>query len=188
MPTKRVICLVLDSLGIGASADADAFGDAGSDTLGHIASHFLQHGQALELPNMASLGLLHAYHTSTGRFPAGMKPPETLTGRYASAEEISSGKDTPSGHWEMAGVPALWDWGYFPDHENSFPPELLDEIVTRSNISGYLGNCHASGTEIIARLGEEHMRSGKPIFYTSADSVFQPVAEIQLISCRLTAT
>ena len=173
MPTKRVICLVLDSLGIGASADADAFGDAGSDTLGHIASHFLQHGQALELPNMASLGLLHAYHTSTGRFPAGMKPPETLTGRYASAEEISSGKDTPSGHWERAGAPALWDWGYFPDHENSFPPELLDEIVTRSNISGYLGNCHASGTEIIARLGEEHMRSGKPIFYTSADSVFQ---------------
>lgn len=173
MPVQRVIWLVLDSLGIGSSADAGKFGDAGADTLGHIAGHFQKAGKALRLPHMASLGLLHAYRTGTGSFPAGMRAPGELSGSYACAKEISSGKDTPSGHWEMAGVPALWDWGYFRDRENAFPQDLLSEIVTRSGIPGYLGNCHASGTEIIARLGEEHMRTGKPIFYTSADSVFQ---------------
>lgn len=173
MPIKRVIWLVLDSLGIGSSADAGDFGDAGSDTLGHIAGYFNDHGRALHLPHLASLGLLHAYHNSTGHFPAGMEAPEKLIASYACAQEISSGKDTPSGHWEMAGVPALWDWGYFHDQNDSFPRELLDQIVENAGIPGYLGNCHASGTEIIARLGEEHMRTGKPIFYTSADSVFQ---------------
>ncbi|MCP5536432.1 MAG: phosphopentomutase [Akkermansiaceae bacterium] len=165
--------LVLDSLGIGSAADAEKFGDAGADTLGHIARHFSQQGEALHLPNMASLGLLHAYRTSTGVFPDSMTAPDSLLGSHACAREISSGKDTPSGHWEMAGVPALWDWGYFHDHENSFPQKILDQIVSRSGIPGYLGNCHASGTEIIARLGGEHMRTGKPILYTSADSVFQ---------------
>lgn len=173
MPIQRVIWLVLDSFGIGSSSDAEAFGDAGANTLGHIAQYFQEQGKALHLPHMASLGLLHAYQTSTSSFPAGMHPPENLIGSHACAKEISSGKDTPSGHWEMAGVPALWDWGYFHDKEHSFPQEILDAITTQSGISGYLGNCHASGTEIIARLGEEHMRTGKPIFYTSADSVFQ---------------
>ncbi len=169
---RRIIVLVLDSLGIGASADAHHFGDEGADTLGHIAQAFAK-DRPLHLPHMSNLGLAHAYHTSTGNFPAGIKIPQQLTGSYACAKEISSGKDTPSGHWEMMGVPALWDWGYFEQSENSFPREILDEIVLRSEIPGYLGNCHASGTEIIARLGEEHMKTGKPIFYTSADSVFQ---------------
>ncbi|HCI91175.1 MAG TPA: phosphopentomutase [Verrucomicrobiales bacterium] len=173
MPPKRIIWLVLDSFGIGSSADADQFGDAGADTLGHIAQEFFQQGEPLQLPHMASLGLLHAYHTSTGSFPGGMNQPSILLGNYACAKEISSGKDTPSGHWEMAGVPALWDWRYFPKKEKSFPQELLNQIAKQSNISGHLGNCHSSGTDIIARLGEAHIRTGKPIFYTSADSVFQ---------------
>lgn len=173
MKTQRIIILVLDSFGIGSAKDAHVFGDEGADTLGHIAKYFHKQGNALQLPNMSALGLMHAYQTSTGNFPKGMKTPTTLNGAYASAGEISSGKDTPSGHWEMMGVPALWDWGYFPNLPDCFPQDLLDLIAERSGISGSLGNCHSSGTEIIKRFGEEHMRTGKPIFYTSADSVFQ---------------
>lgn len=169
---NRIIILVLDSLGIGSSADAEQFGDAGADTLGHIAKVFDMR-KGLNLHNLYELGLAHAYHISTAQFPAGITPPRELIGSYACAKEISSGKDTPSGHWEMTGVPVLWDWGYFPDKEDSFPDDLLKKIINRSGIPGYLGNCHASGTEIIARLGEEHIKTGKPIFYTSADSVFQ---------------
>ncbi|MBT8036480.1 MAG: phosphopentomutase [Verrucomicrobiae bacterium] len=172
MHTDRVILLVLDSLGIGASEDASHFGDSGADTLGHIAET-LAPNRALHLPHMSQLGLMHAYRTSTGKFPASMSPPDSLIGSYACAKEISSGKDTPSGHWEMAGVPALWDWGYFHNKENAFPQDLLDKIIRRSGIAGSLGNCHASGTEIIGRLGEQHLITGHPIFYTSADSVFQ---------------
>lgn len=172
MHINRIIILVLDSLGIGSSADADKFGDRGSDTLGHIAQEFDQN-KGLALPNLYKLGLAHAYHISTGKFPCGITLPSELHGSYACAKEISSGKDTPSGHWEMTGVPVLWDWGYFPDKENSFPSDLLKSIIDKAQIPGYLGNCHASGTEIIARLGEEHIKTGKPIFYTSADSVFQ---------------
>ena len=172
MHIRRIILIVMDSLGIGSSADAEHFGDQGADTLGHIAEVFAKQ-KPLLIPNLAKLGLAHAYHLSTSKFPAGIEIPENIVGSYACAKEISSGKDTPSGHWEMTGVPVLWDWGYFTQHENSFPDDLLDEIVRRSGIPGYLGNCHASGTEIISRLGEQHLRSGKPIFYTSADSVFQ---------------
>src|SRR5690606_36809912 len=100
-------------------------------------------------------------------------PADEINGKFGWAQELSSGKDTPSGHWEMAGVPVLFDWGYFLEPTNSFPQELLDKIVEEASLPGYLGNCHASGTTIIADLGEEHMRTGKPIFYTSADSVFQ---------------
>ncbi|OQX36696.1 MAG: phosphopentomutase [Oceanospirillales bacterium LUC14_002_19_P2] len=176
---KRAIVLVLDSFGIGAAPDADKFGDTGSDTLGHIAE-LCAAGKAengrqgyLHLPNLASLGLLHAAKACTGRFPEGMTTDVTITGAYAPACEISSGKDTPSGHWEMAGVPVLFDWGYFTEKENTFPPELLEKITAAMDLPGILGDCHASGTEIIARLGEEHMRTGKPILYTSADSVLQ---------------
>ena len=105
-----------------------------------------------------------------------MNPNAELIGAYGYAAELSSGKDTPSGHWEMAGVPVLFDWGYFSDKTNSFPQELLDRIVARAQLPGYLGNCHSSGTVILDELGEEHIRTGKPIFYTSADSVFQIAA------------
>ncbi|WP_263081463.1 phosphopentomutase [Endozoicomonas sp. Mp262] len=180
---KRAVVLVMDSFGIGAADDADKFGDAGSNTIGSIAKACAE-GRAddgqeydrtgpLKLPTLSSLGLVHAARESSGAFPAGMDTGIEVKGAYGFASEISSGKDTPSGHWEMAGVPVLFDWGYFSDHSNSFPQELLDALVEKANLPGVLGNCHASGTTIIAELGEEHMRTGKPIVYTSADSVFQ---------------
>src|SRR5476649_273828 len=176
---KRTYIMVLDSFGIGAAGDAQKFGDTGSDTLGHIAQR-CQQGDAnqgrngpLTLPNLSRLGLGRAAEASTGRFPAGLDANAEIVGAYAYASEISSGKDTPSGHWEIAGIPVMFDWGYFPEPENSFPQELLNQLVQDAQLPGYLGNCHSSGTVILDRLGEEHMRSGKPIFYTSADSVFQ---------------
>lgn len=169
----RAIILVLDSFGIGATADAERFGDAGSDTFGHIARERAAAGSPLDLPNLAKLGLFHASRDSTGEFPDGAITDAEITGAYGYAAELSSGKDTPSGHWEIAGVPVLFDWGYFSDRQNTFPPELLDKLIERANLPGYLGNCHASGTTIIAELGDEHVQTGKPIFYTSADSVFQ---------------
>ncbi|PHR86280.1 MAG: phosphopentomutase [Moritella sp.] len=176
---KRTIILMLDSLGIGASADADKFGDVGSNTFGHIAQ-WCAEGKAndgregpLHIPNLTKLGLAHACADSVGSFPAGLDESAEVIGAYGYAQEISSGKDTPSGHWEIAGVPVLFDWGYFSDKENSFPQELLDQLVEQADLPGYLGNCHSSGTEILDLLGAEHMASGKPIFYTSADSVFQ---------------
>ena len=173
---KRAIVLVLDSFGIGATADADRFGDAGADTLGSIARVRAASGKPLRLPNLARLGLFEAGKASSGEYAAGAGPVDGITGAYGYAEELSSGKDTPSGHWEIAGVPVLFDWGYFTDRENTFPPELLDALIERAGLPGVLGNCHASGTTIIAELGEEHMRTGKPIVYTSADSVFQIAA------------
>ncbi len=170
----RAIILVLDSFGIGATADADRFGDVGADTLGSIARVRAAGADGpLQLPNLSQLGLMHAAAESTGSFPAGSDSEVKITGAYGYAAELSSGKDTPSGHWEIAGVPVLFDWGYFTARENTFPPELLQKLVERANLPGVLGNCHASGTTIIAELGEEHMESGKPIVYTSADSVFQ---------------
>jgi len=177
---KRSIILVLDSFGIGASADADKFGDVGSDTLGHIAEQCAigladneNRKGPLSLPNLTKLGLAMAAKESTGSIPQGMDESAEIIGAYGHAAEISSGKDTPSGHWEIAGVPVLFEWGYFTEKTNSFPKELLDRIVERANLPGYLGDCHASGTQVLDDLGEEHMATGKPIFYTSADSVFQ---------------
>ncbi|WP_261816772.1 phosphopentomutase [Vibrio gallicus] len=177
---KRSIILVLDSFGIGASEDADKFGDVGSDTLGHIAEQCAKglansdtRSGPLTLPNLSRLGLGLAAEESTGIFPIGLDKEADIIGAYGHAAEISSGKDTPSGHWEIAGVPVLFEWGYFSDKQQSFPKALLDKIVERSGIPGFLGNCHASGTQVLDDLGEEHMQTGKPIFYTSADSVFQ---------------
>ncbi|MCE9686403.1 phosphopentomutase [Shewanella sp. AS16] len=176
---KRTIIMMLDSFGVGAAGDAAAFGDTGSDTFGHIAQA-CANGEAndgregpLKLPNLARLGLGHAAMESTGAFAAGFDDKVELIGAYGHAQELSTGKDTPSGHWEMAGVPVLFDWGYFSDLTESFPSALTDKILARAGLSGFLGNCHASGTTILEQLGEEHMRSGLPIFYTSADSVFQ---------------
>ncbi|MGP9566207.1 phosphopentomutase [Halomonas sp. AOP5-B2-8] len=180
---SRAIVIVLDSFGIGAAPDAATFGDVGADTLGHIAAACARNeadnahrSGPLKLPNMAKLGLFHAHRDATGSVAEGVTLPESLEGAYAHAKEISSGKDTPSGHWEIAGVPVRFDWGYFLDKTDSFPLELLDAIVQESDFTGVIGNCHASGTEIIARLGEEHIATDKPIVYTSADSVFQIAA------------
>jgi phosphopentomutase len=112
---------------------------------------------------------------ASGQVPAGLAA-RTVEGRYGCAAEISRGKDTPSGHWELAGVPVAFDWGYFPRTVPCFPSELIAELCRRAALPGILGDCHASGTEIIAQLGKQHIRSAKPICYTSADSVFQIAA------------
>jgi len=170
----RAIILVFDSFGIGATDDAEKFGDTGADTLGSIARvRAASAAGPLRTPNLAKLGLFHAERDSTGQFPAGVDTNVEIIGAYGHAAELSSGKDTPSGHWEIAGVPVLFDWGYFTARTNTFPQELLDELIRRADLPGVLGNCHASGTTIIAELGDEHVRTGKPIVYTSADSVFQ---------------
>ncbi len=170
----RAIVLVLDSFGIGATDDAERFGDAGADTLGSIARVRAASTEGpLRLPNLAKLGLFHAGRDSSGSFAEGVDTSVDIDGAYGYAAELSSGKDTPSGHWEIAGVPVLFDWGYFTGKAETFPPELLATLIERAELPGVLGNCHASGTTIIAELGDEHVASGKPIVYTSADSVFQ---------------
>lgn len=181
---SRAIILVMDSFGVGETADATRFGDQGADTLGHIAAECAA-GRAdgngrsgpLHLPNLARLGLGLAAEQSSGTVPAGLEVDAgTVTGAYGCAAEVSHGKDTPSGHWEIAGLPVTFDWGMFPRTEPCFPQELTDAFIQEARLPGILGNKHASGTEIIAELGEEHIRTGKPICYTSADSVFQIAA------------
>ena len=177
----RAIVLMLDSLGIGAAPDAHRFGDDGADTFGHIAERCASQSVpgrsrgALEIPHLCGLGFAHAAAASRGQWPAGL-PQLALQGAWGFAEEQSAGKDTPSGHWEMAGVPVMTDWGYFPDSVPCFPEELIDALIDEARLPGILGDCHASGTAIIEELGEEHIRTGKPICYTSADSVFQIAA------------
>lgn len=164
---KRAFIIVLDSFGIGFSEDASAE-DQGANTLAHIAET-----SALHIPNLCALGLNEALKQSSGSYAKGLPVLEALTGAYGYAVEKSAGKDTPSGHWEMAGLPVIEDWGYFSATQNSFPKTLLDDFIREAKLPGVLGNCHASGTEILVALGEEHLRTGKPIVYASADSVFQ---------------
>ncbi|QCI64769.1 phosphopentomutase [Phreatobacter stygius] len=175
----RALILVLDSVGIGAAEDAERYGDVGSDTLGHVAAWFAQRGPGLHLPNLATLGLAKAAEASTGRMPPGLAATGRITARYGYGVETSRGKDTPSGHWEIAGVPVATDWGYFPDTQPCFPPELIAALVGRCGLDGILGDRHASGTAIIAELGDEHIATGRPIVYTSADSVMQIAAHEQ---------
>ncbi len=186
---KRTIILLLDSLGLGGAEDADkfvgetaegkVFNDMFSNTLGHIAQECYE-GRAeegrsgpLKIPHMNRLGFGRACQESSGIFPAGLDVSVEPVSAYGYAKELSTGKDTTSGHWEITGVPVEFEWGYFKEKTNSFPQILLDELIDRANLPGVLGNCHASGTTILEELGEEHMATGKPIVYTSADSVFQ---------------
>lgn len=180
----RVCILLMDSLGIGASLDAPRYGDAGANTFAHIHQaceagkgdkEGLRKGP-LMLPNLTKFGLYHATVASSGlRFVdlASLADPE---GYYGYAVEQSLGKDTPSGHWELAGVPVTFDWGYFPDTAACFPQELIETLVKNTSLPGVLGEKHASGTSILEELGELHMQTGKPIIYTSGDSVFQIAA------------
>ncbi|MDA0229550.1 MAG: phosphopentomutase [Proteobacteria bacterium] len=168
---SRAFVLVMDSLGLGGAADAEAFGDSGADTLRHIAEK-----RALEIPNLMRLGLGAAAQKSSGESLPNVPADGPISGAHGAAQEKSAGKDTPSGHWEMAGVPVWTDWGYFPREIPCFPADLTEALITRAGLPGVIGNCHASGTEIIAELGDAHMASGKPIVYTSADSVFQIAA------------
>jgi phosphopentomutase len=180
----RAFILVLDSLGVGGAPDADAYGDAGADTLGHIAQRCAsrdaeRHGTrsgALHLPALAALGLGEACRAATGAVPAGLELDAWRGGLAGCAAEHSRGKDSQTGHWEIAGTPVQFDWTYFPHTRPCFPPELISQLCERGGIRGVLGNRHASGTQIIDELGAEHMSSGLPICYTSADSVFQIAA------------
>lgn len=190
MNAARVCILLMDSFGIGASLDADKYGDEGADTFGHI-YQACEEGQAdekglrqgpLKLPNLARMGLYHASMASTGVQRVKLASLAEPIGYYGYAVEQSLGKDTPSGHWELAGVPVLFDWGYFPETIPCFPDALITEFVKQAKIPGVLGLKHASGTEIIAELGEEHVKTGMPIVYTSADSVFQIAAHERYFS------
>jgi phosphopentomutase len=167
----RSIILMMDSFGVGASADAAEFGDQGANTLGSIARQ-----SALRLPNLERLGLGLLAKEASGDLPVGFSPQPEVDALYGYAQEVSRGKDTPSGHWELAGVPVLFDWHYFPDKRSCFPTELIDAMVRRNNLPGVLGEIHASGTTVLRELGEAHIESGCPIVYTSADSVLQIAA------------
>ena len=172
----RAIIMVIDSFGIGYSPDAIDFGDVGANTFANLSrAYYEETGKEISLPNLSALGVVKACEQASNQtFPYQGQEPKK--GAYGFAQEISTGKDTPSGHWEMAGVPVLFDWGYFTDKTNSFPIALIENINKTTGFDGMLGNCHASGTEILKRLGQEHIKTGLPICYTSADSVFQIAA------------
>lgn len=164
---KRVCLVVLDSAGIGEMPDAAAWGDAGANTLGHILE-----SRTVNIPNLQKLGLGNI--TSLD----GLSPVSSPIGSYGKCTLKSDGKDTTTGHWEMAGIILKQGFPKFPD---GFPPRIIDEFVTQAKVPGILGNIPASGTEIIKDLGEEHIRTGKPIVYTSADSVFQIAAHEEVV-------
>ena len=169
---KKAILLVADSLGIGYTPDAVSFGDHGANTFGHVMQDYKKkNGFYPEIPNLCGLGLVSAANkVSNDKLAIETK---NIEGAYGAAKELSKGKDTPSGHWEMAGLPVLKDWGYFPKVDNCFPTSFLEKLIKETGVPGIIGNCHASGTEIIKALGEQHIKSGEPICYTSGDSVFQ---------------
>jgi phosphopentomutase len=179
----RAILIVLDSVGCGGAEDAKAYGDEGADTLGRIAEacadgrgnrEGLRRGP-LRLPRLEALGLGHAMKASSGRAPPGFALAEPR-GQWGYGIETSRGKDTPSGHWELAGTPVDFDWGYFPETIPAFPEALTAALIAEGGLPGILANRHASGTAIIEEFGEEHLRTLKPICYTSADSVLQIAA------------
>jgi phosphopentomutase len=165
---NRITLIVLDGAGIGAMPDAPEWGDAGSDTFGHICE-----SRQLNLPNLQGLGLGNI------RPLAGVSAIDNPRGGYGKCALKSNGKDTTTGHWEMAGI--ILERA-FPTYPNGFPQSLIDEFIVKTGVPGILGNVPASGTEIIKQLGAEHVQTKKPIVYTSADSVFQIAAHEEVIS------
>jgi phosphopentomutase len=164
---NRIILMVLDSLGVGEMPDAADWGDAGSDTLGNILK-----SRRVDLPNLQKLGLANIRPLQD--LPAIENP----SGNYGKCTLKSNGKDTTTGHWEMAGI--ILEKA-FPTFPQGFPQRIIDEFVAKTGVSGVLANVPASGTEIIKQYGEEHLKTGKPIVYTSADSVFQIAAHEEII-------
>ncbi|SPF77893.1 phosphopentomutase [Pseudoprimorskyibacter insulae] len=181
----RAFLVVIDSVGIGGAPDAGQFfngnlPDTGANTVAHIAQACAE-GRAddgrsgpLHLPVMDGLGLGAAVRLASGDDAPGLGGEPA--GRWGAATETSPGKDTPSGHWEIAGLPVPWDWHYFPDAQPAFPEEVTRRVCELAGTDGILGNCHGSGTVMIDQFGAQHLRSGWPICYTSADSVFQIAA------------
>lgn len=164
---NRITIIVLDGAGIGEMPDAAEWGDAGSDTFGHILE-----SRQVRLPNLRRYGLGNV------RSLQGVPPLEQTEGSYGRCALRSNGKDTTTGHWEMAGIILQQA---FPTYPKGFPPSVIDHFIKETGVPGILGNIPASGTEIIKQLGEEHVRTGKPIVYTSGDSVFQIAAHEQVI-------
>ncbi len=176
----RAFLVVLDSVGCGGAPDAADFGDAGANTLGHIAQACAagraEEGRSgpLKMPTLDGLGLGAAIRLASGAATPGLEA--APGGLWGAATEVSQGKDTPSGHWELAGVPVPWDWHYFPQTEPCFDADLVAEVARLAGTDGILGNRHASGTLIVDEEGGAHVRTGRPICYTSVDSVFQIAA------------
>ncbi len=171
----RAFLVVMDSVGIGGAPDAASYfnglvPDTGANTLGHIAQ-----AVPLALGTLDALGLGAALKLASGLEVPGLGA--VPTGAWGAATEVSRGKDTPSGHWELAGVPVPWDWHYFPDTDPCFPDELVVQVCLAAGTGGILGNRHASGTVVIETEAARHMLTGWPICYTSADSVFQIAAD-----------
>src|SRR6266705_2380316 len=164
---SRVTIIVLDGAGIGAMPDAPEWGDAGSDTFGHILE-----SREVRLPNLQSLGLGNIRPLQS------VPPAGDPRGSYGRCALRSNGKDTTTGHWEMAGI--ILEHA-FPTYPNGFPQSVIDEFIKKTGVPGILGNIPASGTEIIKELGAEHVKTKKPIVYTSADSVFQIAAHEEVI-------
>lgn len=164
---NRIVLVVLDGAGIGAMPDAPAWGDAGSDTFGHILE-----SRQVNLPNLKGIGLGNI------RPLKGVAPVDNPRGGYGRCALRSNGKDTTTGHWEMAGI--ILDQA-FPTYPNGFPASIIDRFISEAKVPGILGNVPASGTEIIKELGDEHVKTGKPIVYTSGDSVFQIAAHEEVI-------
>lgn len=181
----RAFLVVIDSVGIGGAPDAGAFfngdlPDTGANTVGHIAQACAQ-GDAdvgrsgpLHMPCLDALGLGAAVTLASGLSAPGLgcKP----VGAWGAATETSNGKDTPSGHWELAGLPVPWDWHYFPDTSPAFPHHVTQAVCDIAGVDGILCNAHGSGTRVLEQYGAAHIQSGQPICYTSADSVFQIAA------------
>lgn len=174
MSSNRAFLIVMDSVGIGGAPDADSYfnaglPDTGANTLAHIAQ-----ARALHMPYLDRLGLGAAIRLASGETAPGLGA--IPQGLWGAATEVSRGKDTPSGHWEIGGVPVPWDWHYFPDTRPCFPADLSVAIAQLAGCAGILGDEHASGTEIIERLGAAHLQTGWPICYSSVDSVLQIAA------------
>jgi phosphopentomutase len=182
---SRAFLVVMDSVGIGGAPDADQFfngtePDTGANTVLHIAQACAA-GRAEEgrsgplcVPTLDALGLGNAVELASGQRAPGLDG--NPSGRWGAATEVSKGKDTPSGHWELAGLPVPWDWTYLPDTVPSFPDDITQRICDLAGTDGILGNCHSNGVKVIEDFGVEHLRTGQPICYTSADSVLQIAA------------
>ncbi|MED7788186.1 phosphopentomutase [Francisella sp. 19X1-34] len=181
LKNKKVVVLLFDSFGIGEAPDALQFGDQGSDTLGHIVEYFSKNGRTIKLPNLSKRGLkAAAEHNRNAPLAQDISVTKNIiNSKYGYCAEISRGKDTPSGHWELAGVPVMFDWYYFTAKEGQscFDQEFIDKWVEKADLKdGFIDAGHASGTEVLKEHGCESCVTKKPIVYTSADSVFQVAA------------
>lgn len=181
LKNKKAVILLFDSFGIGQAPDAAEFGDEGSDTLGHIVEYFSNNGMSIKLPNLSKRGLqkVAEYNRKSPLAQDISLSDNIVNAKYGYCAEVSKGKDTPSGHWELAGVPVMFDWYYFTAKENQscFDQEFIDRWVKEAGLKdGFIDAGHASGTEVIKEHGCESCVTKKPIVYTSADSVFQVAA------------